>query len=55
MSSRIQKIFFISLVTIFMSSLPSYAFATDETEALKERIESLENELSEIKDWGCPR
>ncbi|MCH8263120.1 MAG: hypothetical protein IIA77_08785 [Proteobacteria bacterium] len=46
----VQKIFFISLLTICISGAPSYAFAEDETEALKVRIESLEKQLSEIKD-----
>ena len=46
----VQKIFFISLLAICISGVPAYVFAADETEALKARIESLESELSEIKD-----
>jgi uncharacterized protein (UPF0335 family) len=50
MNSRTQKIFLISLLAMYVSGAPSYVFAADETEALKARIESLESELSEIKD-----
>jgi hypothetical protein len=50
MSPKIQKLFFISLLTMYVTGAPSYVFAADETEALKVRIESLESELSEIKD-----
>ena len=46
----VQKIFFISLLAICISGAPGDAFAADETEALNARIESLERELSEIKD-----
>jgi len=51
MNSRIQKILLISLFAMSISGVPSYVFAEDDdSEALKVRIESLEKQLSEIKD-----
>jgi hypothetical protein len=50
MKSRIKNNILICLLSIYVFSAPSYVFAEDDTEALKARIESLENQLSEIKD-----
>ena len=46
----VQKIFFISLLVMCISGTQNYVFAADDTETLKVRVESLEKQLSEIKD-----
>jgi hypothetical protein len=50
MNSRTHKILLMSLLAMYVFSAPGYVLAADDSEALKARIESLEKQLSEIKD-----